>query len=288
MQYFDEASSNTPSTVDTGNNTPKMAYATDLTVIQNNSSLLDSYNMFPETKPADPKAGTPIQNHSCNSSQEPPENPLTIIKHEQTGGGGTEDQIIQLRQYLHQNLQQQSAMPGMNMKGNVSHLTVDQSSSMNFNYPGSASASLAMLSQRHIVANFNPVGMDLTQESAAGQMAGQLGLVQKRKALDAAAAEEIPQRRRNFSFVPIASPISPHGGTGNGSKVIRNDDGNQYNDFVSPKMTGFKKAGGNIIKPTFSQGASQVNATGKWRNFIIQFLIQVYCSKWIRNCKLRF
>lgn len=135
-------------------------------------------------------------------------------------GDGSTSQINQLRQYLQQNLQGSGKNTTDASAGNALSL-----------YPGSASASLAMMSQRLMSSG----------EGAGGGVSGSLGRSPVRKKLNIAtttseAVSSVPHspntRRRNFSFVPIsAGPQSPQIRTNSTS------NGRQTQTFVSPRVT---------------------------------------------------
>ncbi|XP_055676650.1 uncharacterized protein LOC129785968 isoform X1 [Lutzomyia longipalpis] len=134
-----------------------------------------------------------------------------------TKAGEAGSQIHQLRQYLQQNLQSSSKNPAEGSMGNPLNL-----------YPGSASASLAMMSQRHM-------------SEAGGGAPVNLGKNAVRKKLNIAttatdATSGVPHspntRRRNFSFVPIsAGPQSPQIRTSSITSC------RQTQTFVSPRVT---------------------------------------------------
>lgn len=138
---------------------------------------------------------------------------------------GGQDKISQLRSYLQQNLN--NSMNKINdFDTSVIKSGPNSTGSLSI-YSNSASASLAMLSQRHVTSS------EISSSNTSNRCV-------KRK-INMATTNYVPQspntRRRNYSFVPISA------GTQSSNLNQKNIDGNL---FVSPRAT-------SIVKRTANQ-----------------------------------
>ncbi|XP_059622710.1 uncharacterized protein LOC132265926 [Phlebotomus argentipes] len=168
-------------------------------------------------------------------------------------GEGSSNQINQLRQYLQQSLQTSGKNSSDSPVGNSLNL-----------YPGSASASLAMMSQR-LMSTDVPGG--------SSREAVNLGRNAVRKKLNIATAtteatNSVPHspntRRRNFSFVPIsAGPQSPQIRTSSTTSC------RQTQTFVSPRVTpvtrrSFRGHCSTMMAPVKTEAASAPPSPPSW------------------------
>ncbi|GAB0087974.1 hypothetical protein DMENIID0001_023450 [Sergentomyia squamirostris] len=147
-------------------------------------------------------------------------------KTEASKGGESTNQIHQLRQYLQQNLQ------GSATKNNIPEVSVGNPLNL---YPGSASASLAMMSQRLMSSSEGGAGGIPSREGGnilRNSVPKKLNIATTNPESISSVPHSPNTRRRNFSFVPIsAGPHSPHVRT----NVPMNC--RQSQTFVSPRVT---------------------------------------------------
>lgn len=219
MQYFDENSENGQSTGGTEDSSPKIdeGQATQ-GIVQIADGQSEAYPMF---------GGGDQRNMALNSS---------AVKHNtQNDNSEGEEKLSQLRQMLHMNFQQQSPTLRSSQSAAVSSTPP---------YPGPASASLTLLSQRHnsnsMGYSSTVVGMDLTQEPTTGSggmggtRGGPVSLKKRRLPPNEEIEDAVAVQRR---FVPIATP--PH--TQMSTTVVdytKLSPGNSGRpvEFLSPKM----------------------------------------------------
>lgn len=228
MEYFDENSDNGQSTVDTDNNSPKVMDENQTATNSGgaSSSNLETYSLFGGEQRSMGSGATFGRQGNQNSD--------------------SQEKLSQLRQILHLNCQQ----PVANCVTRSGQTTMTQSTG---SYPGSASASLSLLSQRHNLINYAPtvVGMDLSQDP--GNIAGRPLSLKKRAIED---NEEIGHRR----FVPISTPPNSAAPLVDYTKSsAKRGSTTRYDEFLSPKMAAMKKHHHQdmlILRPCASQEPS--------------------------------
>lgn len=198
MQYFDENSSNGQSTGGTEDSSPKVVdegRAPESVHMEGSAAATDEYPMFAGMK----------QGNLTNDGEE---------------------KLSQLRQMLHMNIQ----APGSRVHPTVMNAGGGGGGA---SYPGPASVSLSLLSQRHnnsssnnnSAVGYGPVGMDLTQGDAPADQP-----LKKRRLPPGELAETAIQRR----FVPIAQPPQSFRTSVDYTKV--SPGVGRQSEFLTPKM----------------------------------------------------
>lgn len=251
MEYFDENSSNGQSTVDADNGSPKALDESQTTTNSveagGSSSNLETYSIFGvEQRSMGSGASFGKQGNQNSDSQE---------------------KLRQLKQIMHLSFQQPVAN-SVPRPGQTTMSATTASGGGPSAYPGSASASLYSLSQRHNLINYAPtvVGMDLSQDP--GNIAGRPLSLKKRVIEE---NEEVCHRR----FVPISTPpnsAAPLVDYTKSSAKRNSTSQSRYDEFLNPKMAAMKKhhqqqqMDMHILRPCASQEPSPlplVHGSGK-------------------------